>query len=473
MRCEASANQVQNLRCALELEGREPGSRTNLVRSSGASQAQASGRFFATPGRRGKAGRSRAGLPHDEEPGRRLVELARDARRRPAQRGRGRRTAPPRESPPARANERGGTIRRRSAAGQAPSRPRHRPSRAPAPRRGPTRPGRSPGPSSRGTRTSAARPRAARPPVRAARARAGCRARLRRSPRRRSGRRIARRGARRRESPRAGPCAPPPRRRVPSGPALRAAPRARRQAGKTTMWRFGSVPSLSVATPSTSLSRSCTTLRSIAVIGSERHPLAGRDPLGGPDRDSLERHAAAVAVAGGVDRDRHRRAFAVEDRVRQVLQRVDRLAVPADQQAQIASGARDEELVLPLAARRPGRRSRARPPRARRARGRGARARSRRRAAAPGSRAAARAGDGSRRNHPRRRVADAEQAALALAHDLEGDARLVEPRRQPLELAQRLPLRLADGLAGRLDRDVGAHRREPPFLRLTRRGCCG
>ena len=57
----------------------------------------------------------------------------------------------------------------------------------------------------------------------------------------------------------------------------------------------------------------------------------------------------------------------------------------------------------------------------------------------------------TRGDHPGRRIADAEQPALALRDDLEADRRLVEPRRQPLELAQRLPLRLADGLARRLD----------------------
>src|SRR5205085_9621350 len=52
---------------------------------------------------------------------------------------------------------------------------------------------------------------------------------------------------------------------------------------------------------------------------------------------------------------------------------------------------------------------------------------------------------------------------------------LVERRGQPLELAQRLPLGLPDGLAGRLDRDrsggLAGHFRAPPFLRLTARVC--
>ena len=79
-------------------------------------------------------------------------------------------------------------------------------------------------------------------------------------------------------------------------------------------------------------------------------------------------------------------------------------------------------------------------------------------------------GDG--REHAGRRVADAEQAALALGEHLEADRGLVERRREALELAQRLPLRLADGLAGRLDRRARrVTARAPPFFRFTRRGC--
>ncbi len=53
---------------------------------------------------------------------------------------------------------------------------------------------------------------------------------------------------------------------------------------------------------------------------------------------------------------------------------------------------------------------------------------------------------------------------------LEGDRVLVERRRDQLELAQRVPLGLADRLAGRLDPNGLAHRRAPPRFRLTRRG---
>src|SRR4051812_18684897 len=75
-----------------------------------------------------------------------------------------------------------------------------------------------------------------------------------------------------------------------------------------------------------------------------------------------------------------------------------------------------------------------------------------------------------------RLVADAENAALALGHDLELHRRLVEPGMPPLELTQRCPLRLADRLAGRLGRqiprsgvgkaDTFAHCEPPSSLRL-------
>jgi hypothetical protein len=68
---------------------------------------------------------------------------------------------------------------------------------------------------------------------------------------------------------------------------------------------------------------------------------------------------------------------------------------------------------------------------------------------------------------PGRLVADAEEPALALRDDLEAHRRLVEAGTHPLELPQRSPLRLADGLARHLDRDL-AHRLEP-FFRFTLR----
>src|SRR5262249_22285927 len=64
--------------------------------------------------------------------------------------------------------------------------------------------------------------------------------------------------------------------------------------------------------------------------------------------------------------------------------------------------------------------------------------------------------------------------ALALGHDLEAHGRLVDARIEPLQLAERLPLRLAHGLSGGLDPEVVAHLRAPPFfLRRTWRCCCG
>jgi hypothetical protein len=57
----------------------------------------------------------------------------------------------------------------------------------------------------------------------------------------------------------------------------------------------------------------------------------------------------------------------------------------------------------------------------------------------------------NRRDHTGRSKTNAEQPALALGNHLELDRRLVQARLELLELAQRRPLRLADGLAGGLD----------------------
>ena len=218
-----------------------------------------------------------------------------------------------------------------------------------------------------------------------------------------------------------------------------------------------------------SFSCSCTILRSTAVIGSSSTAL----PLARPARRSavgerLERRPTAVAVPGRVDDDRLRSlvASAAEDRVGEVLDRVDRLAVLADQHAELGAVAASRTLLVVLHDVDPAldaervadsleelaqrRRSLALVASARRAR-RG------------------RSASSTRRDHARRRVADAEQAALALGDDLEANRRLVEARVQALELAQRRPLRLADGLARRLDRDArsvtrGARRF---FFRLT------
>ena len=81
------------------------------------------------------------------------------------------------------------------------------------------------------------------------------------------------------------------------------------------------------------------------------------------------------------------------------------------------------------------------------------------------------------REHARRRSAHAEQAALALGQHVEGDRVAVEARVEPLELAHRLPLRLADRLARGFDLEDGvlcAHRLPPRFFfRFTRRGWDG
>src|SRR5262249_34978137 len=71
---------------------------------------------------------------------------------------------------------------------------------------------------------------------------------------------------------------------------------------------------------------------------------------------------------------------------------------------------------------------------------------------------------------PRGRVAHPKAPPLPFLQSLDPPRRLVDRGLEPLELAQRLPLRLADGLAGRLDRD---QRRGPPFFFLTRRGAAG
>src|SRR5581483_9435134 len=77
----------------------------------------------------------------------------------------------------------------------------------------------------------------------------------------------------------------------------------------------------------------------------------------------------------------------------------------------------------------------------------------------------------------RRLVAHAEQPALALGDDLETHRSLVKRGVTRLELAQRGPLRLADGLTGRLDGQIPcrlAHLRPELFffLRRTWRGPC-
>ena len=202
----------------------------------------------------------------------------------------------------------------------------------------------------RGTRTCAALLRGAPPRGAERRVQAECRERRRHCRRRRSIPRIARRAERRVASRRAARAAHPSRREATSARVSRVPPRARCHSGRTTTYRFGSVPSLSVCTPATSCSRSCTTFRSTARHRLEQHPLTGQRAIRSADRDPLERRAAAIAIAGGVHRHRlpSRRARCTSG-VGDVLQRIDRLAVLADQQPGIPAGARDRDLVVRLA----------------------------------------------------------------------------------------------------------------------------
>src|SRR6266850_3225745 len=86
--------------------------------------------------------------------------------------------------------------------------------------------------------------------------------------------------------------------------------------------------------------------------------------------------------------------------------------------------------------------------------------------------------DGDTRDHAGRRVADAEQAAFALRHDLEVHVRLVESGSSALEVAEGLPFGLPDCLPRCLyghsvGGDLVRQRRAPPFFFLTRRVCAG
>ena len=87
--------------------------------------------------------------------------------------------------------------------------------------------------------------------------------------------------------------------------------------------------------PGRSARRSWTTLRSVARHRLELDLLAGLErALGGAVGLALDRLAAALAVAGGVDRDALAVAAAAEgDPVAEQLDRVDRLPAAADQHA--------------------------------------------------------------------------------------------------------------------------------------------
>ena len=91
-----------------------------------------------------------------------------------------------------------------------------------------------------------------------------------------------------------------------------------------------------------------TIFRSAALIGSSSTRAPGADGLlGAPQRERLERPAAAVAVAGRVDDDLAALlAGAAGDRGGEHLDGVDRLPVPADQEPEVvAEAGRGERLV--------------------------------------------------------------------------------------------------------------------------------
>ena len=197
----------------------------------------------------------------------------------------------------------------------------------------------------------------------------------------------------------------------------------------------------------------------------------GKRLVGGSASDAGQGLGAALAVARCVDDRLLLDALAVEDRVGEVLQRVDRLALLADQHAEVgaAAGRRDRlvrlgdahvhadtervagqlEQVAKLA-RRVGLALDA--------------AHLTRCGACLDTHAArrvpARGGDRFGRDHrndPGRPGTNAEQAPLALAHDLELDGGAVDPGDAPLDRLQRLQLRLGDGIALSLDAQLVRH----------------
>ena len=243
---------------------------------------------------------------------------------------------------------------------------------------------------------------------------------------------------------RAAPGAPRRGRGARSGPGWRARASSQRSSAahgrRDRRRRSGSArcPRSSSPRPGSSFSRRCTTLRSTAVIGSSSTALAGVErPLRGPQRERVEGRLAAGPVAGGVDDDllpvvglRAR-----DDRVREVLDRVDRLAVLADEQPEVAARCtwRRPRPSSSCTSIRHGTPS---PSTIRSSTSRASVGDRSLRVGAPAT-GATPSSRRDARDHARRRVADSEQPALALGDDLELDRRLVEPGMQPLELAQR------------------------------------
>src|SRR6266542_2171263 len=185
-------------------------------------------------------------------------------------------------------------------------------------------------------------------------------------------------------------------------------------------------------------------------------------------REPLQHGAPALAVTGRIHGHLDALAPAArDDRVDDVLHCVDRLPVAADQHPDVAACALDVDAVCRFAHADPAvdtelgddlldERAHV---------GSQLALLLRRLARAVAGRI------GSRCDDPRRRIADAEQAALALGDDFEANRGLVDPGPQPLELAQRCPLRLADRLPRRFDEQLLGHRRARFFFLRTTRGC--
>ena len=256
-------------------------------------------------GAAGKAGRCRPGLADDEEPLRSWARALPQGARRPPRRGPVRRRADPEHDRTALAHERqaplggGRRLRQRLCHGNpgpvgllllgaAPDDTGVRRRRPLEERRTCAAPPRAARPRGRGTHSASGMPGAP-PPLPTSTIAPGNRA-TRPAPRERV----------LEEHRRASP-----------GPAERRQSwcrddgrEPRRQAGRTTTYRFGSVPSLAVCTPATSFRRSCTTLRSTGLIGSSSTRSPARRALRTAHGDPLERLAAALAVPGRVDRHR-------------------------------------------------------------------------------------------------------------------------------------------------------------------------
>src|SRR3954453_23547546 len=157
---------------------------------------------------------------------------------------------------------------------------------------------------------------------------------------------------------------------------------------------------------------------------------------------------------------------AVHRRIREVLDRVDRLPVPPDEHAEIGTVTRQRDRLVVLVRRDVRVHADAVDDALHEL------ARLRREVALivwhhGRSLFGDRAG-GDRGDHAGRREAHSQETTLTLGHDLEANSGLVQPGLLPLELPQRRPLGLADRLSGRLDLEL--HQRRAFFLRFTRRG---